>query len=197
MLSSLGFLFLNFGLASLVAHALLGPVARALAGRPYQWRAQAVDWFTLALLLTLPVALFVWQRENASQPLRWQSLPLLVGMVFVWWRSVAALSQLGVHDSPRRFAFVGVLVPLSLFGSLLMVVLVIRLGMELVMTSQHRAADLVWLALLPLAAVYLACVRRLLAWVLGGAEKPAPKPSEAVLAEVVPARTSSTIGTHD
>jgi hypothetical protein len=88
-------------------------------------RLYLCDFFTLSLLVVIPLAAFarVFRDSIRRDIMPFQIvLCILIGVcIYVWWRVAIALSYVGVTNSVKRSVMLGIVIPIVLIGSALVV----------------------------------------------------------------------------
>jgi hypothetical protein len=136
----------------LLAAWILIPLDRMARQRKVRCQFQLVDYFSLILLIQIPLAVKAALHNDSSFDRPMQDSWVLV-VVFccvstlIWWTGVRTFGQAGIQQTRAR-AILGLLVlPLSYFGTLLAVSLIFSLG-----------SDAKWWHVVGLAAIAFAMV---------------------------------------
>lgn len=93
---------------------------------------------------------------------------LICVFIYIWWRTATALSSVGVVDASKRSVMLGILMPLAIIGSALVVpgwiVATFSAG------NFNGAGFLIWLAAMIVIPIIAMMGRRVTRWVIVSAK---------------------------
>lgn len=131
-------------------------------------RLYLCDFFTLSFLVVIPLAIFssVFRNSIRREMMAFQIvLCVLIGVcIYVWWRVAIALSYVGVTDSVKRSVMLGIVIPIVLIGSALVVPGLI-VGAIPIASSGGEAVG-IWVLILLLIFATAVVGRRTTSWVV-------------------------------
>jgi len=163
------------GIAAVFGYTILEPVTKAERGARFQTHFFVCDFFTLSLLIAIPLFFISNVRSINGEEL---TVTILLGLILVavfvysWARGATALSAIGVVNSWKRCCFLGVLVPIAILGSALVVPTLIMLAFFL--TNMPPRGIMLWLAAVVVTPLVAYLCRRCTRWVIAD---PKPNPS--------------------
>lgn len=166
------YLILLFGLGSLFGYTILKPLIKAAHGRKATMQLYTSDFFSLTMVLVLPMMLITAFRNS--------NVPTMVAIVicvtvyvitiWIWARGAIKLSSIDVHSSHKRFVFLGILLPLTILGMVIGIpILLTGIGMSFSRPNGPLFAFMFLTGLV--AAIPVAFVGKMICqWVVGDAE---------------------------
>jgi hypothetical protein len=114
-----------FGGGAYFGYTILKPLVEATAGTKSRTRFYLCDFFTLSVLVVIPIAFFSQVYRNTyrrDMSVVNVALGILIAVfVYMWWRVAAAMTRAGVVSSGKRVVMLGMLMPMVVIGSSLVV----------------------------------------------------------------------------
>lgn len=172
-----------FAAGAAFGYTILQPVAHAERGLGFQTRFYVCDFFTLTLLLAIPILFLTTARRAYGQDAIVVDIVggILIGIfAYVWGRGATALSAIGVVDSRKRCCFLGALLPVAILGSAVVVPMLAMLTFSL--SRMPGWGILLWLASLLVVPVVALLFRRWTVWIVSDpVTVPMPQPDSTTM----------------
>lgn len=161
------FLAILFSVGAVFGYVILGPIAKADRHTKAQMRFYTCDFFTLSLLLALPM-LFVaaarrWHGEN-SMIVNTCGFILIGVFAYAWGRGATALSGAGVVNTLKRCSFLGLVLPIAIVGSAVAVPVLVMMVFALPQMTLLEVC--LWSSGIFVAIVVAILCRKCTVWVL-------------------------------
>ncbi len=155
---------------------VLGPLERAGRHRPFSMQFSLADLLCLFVVLQFPLGIMHWvmRGRRVDETVLAVDLAVAVVAAIVWWSGVRTLSRAGIRAPWHRCAMLTLVMPVTLVGSIAVVVLLVASASAL---ANYENSPGYWLlvAEVPLGgALYL--LGRLTRAIVAAAEAPRLKP---------------------
>ena len=97
---------------------ILTPIMEATRNRRHVHSLQLADLFAISLLLALPFAVVSIFSERVSLPANVIAAVISLMLGWLGYRAATALSSLKINQTSHRLWIIGVIIPLSVIGSM-------------------------------------------------------------------------------